>query len=74
VERTSGAREGLLRFATAPMTRATWAVGCTISSMSWLTEKAPEAQLPVALRTLPRSPLRPSLPTTRERRSNSRVN
>ena len=57
--------------ATAPMTRATSAVGCTMSSIRSLTERTLDSQLPVALRTWPRSPIRPSLPTTRVSRSNS---
>ena len=53
------------------MTRATSAVGCTMSSIRSLTERTLDSQLPVALRTWPRSPMRPSLPTTRLSRSNS---
>ena len=59
--------------ATAPMTRATSAVGWTRSSISSLTERRLASQLPEALPTRPRSLMRPSLPTTRPSRLNSVV-
>ena len=59
--------------ATAPMTRATSAVGCTMSSISSLTDRIALSQPPVAAFTRPRWVILPSLPTTRERRSNSSV-
>ena len=59
--------------ATAPITRATSAVGCTMSSISSLTERTADSQPPVAPRTRPRWPILPSLPTTFDRRSNSLV-
>ena len=59
--------------ATAPMTRATSAVGCTMSSINSLTERIAVSQPPVALLTRPRWPILPSLPTTCDRRSNSLV-
>ena len=59
--------------ATAPMTRATSAVGWTMSSISSLTERTALSQPPRAFFTLPRWVILPSLPTTLERRSNSCV-
>ena len=60
--------------ATAPITRATSVVGWTMSSMSSLTARSLLSQPPVAPRTLARWPILPSLPTTRDSRSNSSVN
>ena len=59
--------------ATAPITRATSAVGWTMSSISSLTARSLVSQPPVAPRTRPRWPILPSLPTTLDRRSNSSV-
>ena len=59
--------------ATAPITRATSAVGWTMSSMSSLTERTAVSQPPRAFFTRPRWVILPSLPTTLERRSNSCV-
>ena len=57
--------------ATAPMTRATSAVGWTMSSISSLTERIAVSQPPRAFLTRPRWVILPSLPTTLEIRSNS---
>ncbi len=57
--------------ATAPITRATSAVGCTMSSISSFTASIALSQPPVALLTRPRWLILPSLPTTIERRWNS---
>src|SRR3954453_19642600 len=59
--------------ATAPITRATSAVGWTLSSMSSLTERRALSQPPRAFFTRPRWVILPSLPTTLESRSNSCV-
>jgi hypothetical protein len=57
--------------ATAPMTRATSAVGCTMSSISSLTARMLVSQPPVAFLTRPRWVILPSLPTTWLSRSSS---
>ena len=59
--------------ATAPITRATSVVGCTRSPIIALTESTQSFQPPVAAGSLPRSPMRPSLPTARATRSSSRA-
>ena len=59
--------------ATAPITRATSTVGWTMSSISSLIARSLVSQPPVAPGTLARWPILPSLPTTRESRSNSPV-
>ena len=59
--------------ATAPITRATSAVGCTMSSISSLTARMLVSQPPVAFLTRPRWVILPSLPTTRLSRSSSSV-
>ena len=59
--------------ATAPITRETSAVGCTMSSISSLTARSLLSHPPLAPRTRARCVILPSLPTTLERRSNSWV-
>src|SRR3954447_3690463 len=59
--------------ATAPITRATSAVGWTMSSISSLTERTALSHPPRAFFTRPRWVILPSLPTTLESRSNSWV-
>ncbi len=57
--------------ATAPITRATSTVGCTMSPIMEFTELMHSLQHPVAPSSWPRSLMRPSLPTTFAIRSSS---
>ncbi len=57
--------------ATAPITRAISAVGCTMSAIRVLTVSIVAAQEPVAFGNLARCPILPSLPTASPRRWNS---
>src|SRR5690606_29064366 len=58
---------------TPPITRAISTVGCTMSSISSLTARSLVSQPWVAPATRARWPILPSLPTVRDRRTNSSV-